>query len=65
MKIPDISTAKDPDLRASLAALKRAGDLARKTAILTDTHIIIEREGRVVRISAAELKQAEREGSQL
>ena len=63
MKIPDISTAKDPDLRASFAALIRAGEMARKTAIQTDTCIIIAREGRVVRISAAELKQAEREGS--
>ena len=58
MKIRDISEAKDPDLRASFAALKRAGQLARETAILTDTAIVIESEGRIVRISAAELRKA-------
>jgi len=33
MKPQDISTAHDPDLRASLTALRRASQLARKTAI--------------------------------
>ena len=33
MKTKDISEAKDPDLRASMAALQRASLQARKTAI--------------------------------
>ncbi len=57
MKTPDISTAKDPDLRASMAAMQRAAALARKTAIQTDTGIVIVRDGQVVHVSAQELRQ--------
>lgn len=54
----EIQNAKDPDLRASLNALRRAAQLARKTAIQTDTSIIVVREGKMVRITAEELRQA-------
>lgn len=54
----DIQNAKDPDLRASLKALHRAAQLARKTAIQTDTSIIVVREGKMVRITAEELRKA-------
>ena len=47
----DIQNAKDPDLRASLNALRRAAQLARKTAIQTDTSIIVVRDGKMVRIT--------------
>jgi hypothetical protein len=57
MKPEDISQAKDPDIRAGLAALKRAALLARKTAIQTDTDLIIVKEGRLTRITAQELRQ--------
>ena len=57
MKTPDISTAKNPDLRASMAAMQRAAALARKTAIQTDTGIVIVRVGRIVHVSAQELRQ--------
>jgi hypothetical protein len=57
MKPRDISQAKDPDLRASLAAMQRAAQSARKTAIQTDTAIVMVREGQLVRVSAAELQQ--------
>lgn len=56
MNAQDISTAKDPDLRASLAAMQRAAELARKIAIQTDTGIIIIRDGKLVRVSAQELR---------
>ncbi len=59
MKIPDISTAKDPDLRASMAAMQRAAALARKTAIQTDTGIVVAREGKIVYVSAQELRQSQ------
>ena len=56
MSRPDISQAKNPDLRASMAAMRRAAALARKTAIQTNTAIVLVRDGKVVRIPAAELR---------
>ena len=61
MKPHDISTARDPDMRASLAALRRAAQLARKTAIQTNTDLVVVREGRIVRISADSLRKQEDE----
>ncbi|MBP3973233.1 hypothetical protein [Pseudoxanthomonas spadix] len=52
----DISQASDPDLRASLTALRRAAALARKTAIQTGTDLIVVRDGQTVRISADTLR---------
>lgn len=57
MKLQDISQARNPDLRASLAALRRAAALARKTAIDTDTELVVVREGRIVRIPAETLRR--------
>lgn len=57
MKPQDISTARDPDLRSSLAALRRASQLARKTAIQTDTELVVVRDGKIVRIPAETLRQ--------
>lgn len=42
-----------------MAALERAADLARKTAIQTDTAIIVVKDGKRVRITADELRQQE------
>jgi hypothetical protein len=52
----DISEAKDPAMRGSLAAMRRAAALAREIAIQTNTAIVVFRDGKVVRISAAELR---------
>ena len=57
MKTKDISEAKDPDVRASMAALQRASLQARKTAIQTGTHLVIVKDGQLLRISAEELSQ--------
>ena len=57
MSRADISQAKNPDLRGSMAAMKRAAALARKIAIQTDTGIIVVRDGKPVRIPAAELRK--------
>ncbi len=43
----DISKAKNPDLRGSLAAMQRAAALARETAIQTNTNIVIEKDGKI------------------
>jgi hypothetical protein len=53
----DISNAKNPDLRGSQDALRRAAELARQTAIQTDTDLIIVKEGRTVRVPAAVLRE--------
>ena len=58
MTMKNIQEAKDPDLRASAAAMKRAAESARKTAIQTNTGIVIQRDGKLVRISAKELRQS-------
>ena len=64
MKPRDISQARNPDLRASQAALRRAALLARKTAIDSGTDLIVVREGRTVRISADTLRsQAKADGN--
>lgn len=52
----DLSKAKNPDLRASLAALRRAAAQARKTAIQTDTALLVVKDGKLVRIPAAQLR---------
>ena len=56
MKPHDISNARDPDMRAALAALRRAAQLARKTAIQTDTDLVVVRDGHTVRIPAKALR---------
>ncbi|HEU0197585.1 MAG TPA: hypothetical protein VFQ88_10270 [Nevskiaceae bacterium] len=60
MKPRDISTARNLDLRASQAALRRAALLARQTAIQTNTDLIVVRDGRTVRISAETLRREAR-----
>jgi hypothetical protein len=57
MSTHDISTAKDPDLRTSLVALRRASQMARRTAIQTGTNIVIVKDGHMVRIPAEELRR--------
>lgn len=57
MNATDITKAKNPDQRASLAALQRAAELARETAIQTNTNIVIEKDGKLVWISAEELRR--------
>jgi hypothetical protein len=53
----ELSQANDPDLRTSLQAMKRAADLARKTALQTDTGIVIVQNDKIVWISAEQLRQ--------
>lgn len=56
MKAQDLSKAKDPDLRASLAAMRRAAALARKVAMQTDTGIVIVQDNELRYITAEELR---------
>lgn len=57
MKVQDLSKARNPDLHASLAAMRRAAEQARKTAIQTDTALVVVRDGKLMRISATELRE--------
>ena len=56
MKQEDLLKARHADMRGSLAAMRRAAELARRTAIQTDTAIVLVRDGKPVRIPAAELR---------
>jgi hypothetical protein len=57
MSTRDLSTAKNPDLRASLIAMQRAAESARQTALQTNTAIIIAQDGKPVRVTAEQLRQ--------
>lgn len=51
----ELAQAKDRDLIASLAARKRAAAQARQIAVQTGTAIVVSRNERIVRRTAAEL----------
>lgn len=53
----DLAKAKDPDVRGSLAAMRRAAAMARATAMQTDTGIVVVRDGKPVLISAQQLRE--------
>lgn len=53
----DIAQAKNPDLRASMAAMRSAAQMARDVAIQTNTAIILMQDGKIVRVTAAELRR--------
>lgn len=65
MNPKDITEAKDPDLRASGPALGRAAELARRTAIETDTALVVVEKGELLRIPASELRAASTSDSSL
>lgn len=56
MRQQELFKAKNPDLRASLAAMQRAAELARKIAVQTDTEIVVVRDGKLVRVPAEQLR---------
>jgi len=53
----EISNAKDPALRDSLAALQRAAAEARRIALHTGTDLIVFRNGEITRIPPQELAE--------
>ena len=50
-------TPDDHETRGAMDAIQRAAELARTTAIQTDTAIIIVKDGKRVRVTADELRQ--------
>lgn len=63
MNPKDISSARNPDQRASLVAMQRAAQMARQIAIQTNTAIILHQDGKMVRITANQLQEQELAGS--
>jgi hypothetical protein len=57
MKTNDITKAKNPALRGSLNALQRSAAAARKIAIQTGTHLVIVKDGQLLRLSPEELRK--------
>lgn len=57
MKPHDLSQAKNPDLRASFAAMQRAAALARQVAVQTGTAIVVVENDQIIRIPAQTLAQ--------
>jgi hypothetical protein len=53
----ELGRAKDKDLIASLAAMRRAARMAREQAVRTDTAIIVMRNRQLVRVTAEELRR--------
>ena len=58
MRPDQISQAKNKDLPASIVALQRAAQSAQETAVRTDTAIVVQQDGKLVRITADELRKA-------
>ncbi len=57
MTADDLASATNPDLVNSLTALRRAALMARELAVRTDTAIVIVRDGKLVTITADELRR--------
>jgi hypothetical protein len=57
MKPEDLSKSQNPDLYGSLAAMRRAAEAARQTAIQTNTALIVVRDGKLTRIPAWQLRE--------
>lgn len=62
MSSTDIASAKNPDLRGSLAALRRAAAMARQIAIQTDTAIVIFEGGQQSQLTAEQLRKQQTNG---
>lgn len=57
MRTTNLKQAKDPFILETFDALQRAANLAREEAIKTNTGIIVSKNGKIIEITAAELKQ--------
>lgn len=53
----ELVKAKDKDLVSSLAAMRRAAAMARKTAVQTNTAIVVVQNYKIVRLTAEEIRK--------
>ncbi|MDR0276080.1 MAG: hypothetical protein LBI48_12250 [Burkholderiaceae bacterium] len=56
----DLSKAKDPDIRNSLAAMGRAAEMARQIVVQTNTALILVQDGKIVRIPPDQLREPDK-----
>ena len=61
MTADQLSKAKDQDIPASLIAMRRAAQAARELAMQTNTAIIVAQNGKLVRITADELRRVRKQ----
>lgn len=61
MKVADLASARNPDLRGSLAAMRRAAKAARLLALQTDTAVVLFENGKTVRVTAQQLREQQAE----
>ncbi len=64
ISVKGIREAEDPDLRASVAAMRRAATEARKIAIQIGTDLIVMRAEQLIRTPANVLREAAPFGSE-
>ncbi len=57
MKGDQLALAKNPDLINSLTAMHRAARMAREQAVRTGTYIVVRRNGKMVHVTAEELRR--------
>ncbi len=57
MNQSDLFKAKDKDIAASVAAMKRATAMARKAAVQTDTAIVVVQGKKIVRVTDDDLRK--------
>ena len=57
----DLSKAKNPDIRNSLAAMQRAAEFARKIALQTGTALVMVKDGKIMHIPAEQLRKDDQE----
>jgi hypothetical protein len=53
----ELSKAKDESIKGELAALRRAARAARELAVRTGTAIVVVRDGKLVHVTADELRK--------
>jgi len=53
----DLEKSTNPDLRASMAAMRRAAEEARRIAIQTNTALVVVRDGVLARVPAEVLRE--------
>jgi hypothetical protein len=63
MNVKETDRPSNPDVRDAMAAMQRAAELARTTAIQTETAIIIVQDGKRIRITAEELRKQRAAGT--
>lgn len=61
MRPQELIHAKDKDLVVSLPAIKCAAELAREQAIQTETAIVILKDQQLIRLTAEQLRQEDRQ----